>query len=82
MDNRLAHQRPPIQGIIMQQFLDTKEAAKHVRLSTATLERLRVTGSGPHFIKPIPTRVLYDVADLDAWMRGRRQLSTSENQAA
>jgi hypothetical protein len=66
----------------MNQFLDTKEAAKHVRLSTATLERLRVTGGGPAFIKPIPTRVVYDVADLDAWMRGRRRQSTSENQAA
>jgi hypothetical protein len=66
----------------MQQFLDTREAAKHVRLSTATLERLRVSGEGPPFIKPIPTRVVYDVADLDAWMWGRRQRSTSENQAA
>jgi hypothetical protein len=66
----------------MNQFLDTKEAAKHVRLSTATLERLRVTGGGPTFIKPIPTRVLYDVTDLDAWMWARRQQSTSENQAA
>jgi hypothetical protein len=66
----------------MQQFLDTKEAAKHVRLSTATLERLRVTGGGPTFIKPIPTRVVYDVVDLDVWMRGRRRNSTSESQAA
>ena len=66
----------------MNQFLDTKEAAKHVRLSTATLERLRVTGSGPPFIKPIPTRVVYDVTDLDAWMRARRRQSTSESQAA
>jgi hypothetical protein len=74
--------RPSIQGIIMQQFLDTKEAAKHVRLSTATLERLRVTGDGPAFIKPVPNRVVYDIVDLDAWMRGRRQQSTSENQAA
>jgi hypothetical protein len=72
----------PIQGIIMSQFLDTKEAAKYVRLSTATLERLRVTGGGPSFIKPIPTRVIYDVVDLDVWMRGRRQQSTSENKAA
>lgn len=66
----------------MQQFLDTKEAAKHVRLSTATLERLRVTGAGPTFIKPVPKRVVYDVVDLDAWMRGRRQGSTSESRAA
>ncbi|WOH55287.1 helix-turn-helix domain-containing protein [Bradyrhizobium sp. BWC-3-1] len=66
----------------MQQFLDTKEAAKHVRLSTATLERLRVRGGGPHYITPIPTRVLYDVTDLDAWMWSRRRKSTSETEAA
>jgi hypothetical protein len=66
----------------MQQFLNTREAAKHVRLSTATLERLRVTGGGPDFISPIPTRVLYDVTDLDAWMWSRRRKSTSEVQSA
>jgi hypothetical protein len=66
----------------MNQFLDTREAAKHVRLSTATLERLRVTGGGPVFIKPIPTRVVYDVSDLNAWMKGRSHKSTSESQAA
>ena len=66
----------------MQQFLDTREAAKHVRLSTATLERLRVKGGGPAYINPIPTRVLYNVTDLDAWMWSRRRNSTSENQAA
>ncbi|MCK1343099.1 MULTISPECIES: helix-turn-helix domain-containing protein [unclassified Bradyrhizobium] len=66
----------------MQQFLDTKEAAKHVRLSTATLERLRVRGGGPPYITPIPSRVLYDVTDLDAWMWSRRRHSTSETEAA
>ncbi|UPJ76171.1 helix-turn-helix domain-containing protein [Bradyrhizobium sp. 187] len=66
----------------MQQFLDTKEAAKHVRLSTATLERLRVRGGGPPYITPIPSRVLYDVTDLDAWMWSRRRHSTSEIEAA
>jgi predicted DNA-binding transcriptional regulator AlpA len=66
----------------MSQFLDTKEAAKRVRLSSATLERLRVTGEGPPFIKPIPSRVVYDAEDLDAWMRERRRRSTSETRAA
>ncbi|WP_369010449.1 helix-turn-helix domain-containing protein [Bradyrhizobium sp. PRIMUS42] len=65
----------------MQQFLDTKEAARHVRLSGATLERLRVKGGGPVYINPIPGRVLYDVTDLDAWMWSRRRKSTSESQA-
>lgn len=64
----------------MQQFLNTKEAAKHVRLSTATLERLRVRGDGPTYITPIPSKVVYDVTDLDAWMWSRRRKSTSETE--
>lgn len=66
----------------MSQFFDTKEAARYVRLSTATLERLRVTGGGPVFIKPTPARVIYDAADLDSWMRAKRQHFTSEIKAA
>ncbi|RXG97350.1 helix-turn-helix domain-containing protein [Bradyrhizobium zhanjiangense] len=65
----------------MQQFLDTKEAARHVRLSPATLERLRVRGGGPAYINPIPSRVIYDVTDLDVWMWSRRRKSTSETEA-
>jgi hypothetical protein len=63
-------------------YLDTKESARHVGLSTATLERLRVKGGGPLFISPVPGRVLYDVQDLDAWMQSRRRASTSEARAA
>jgi predicted nucleic acid-binding Zn ribbon protein len=63
-------------------YLDTKGAAKHVQLSTATLERLRVKGGGPIFINPVPDRVVYAVEDLDAWMMSRRRRSTSEADAA
>ncbi|TKV78925.1 helix-turn-helix domain-containing protein [Bradyrhizobium elkanii] len=66
----------------MQQFLDVKAAAKHVCLSPGTLNRLRVTGDGPVFIRPVPGRVVYDVTDLDAWLWARRRKSTSEAEAA
>jgi hypothetical protein len=62
-------------------YLNTREAAKHVRLSTATLERLRVKGGGPIYINPVPDRVVYTVADLDAWMASRRRTSTSDQAA-
>jgi len=62
----------------MSNYLNTREAAKHVRLSTATLERLRVKGGGPVYIKPVPDRVVYTTSDLDAWMASRRRTSTSE----
>jgi hypothetical protein len=62
----------------MPHYLNTREAAKHVRLSTATLERLRVKGGGPVYINPVPDRVVYTTADLDAWMTSLRRTSTSE----
>ncbi|MCK1305009.1 MULTISPECIES: helix-turn-helix domain-containing protein [unclassified Bradyrhizobium] len=66
----------------MSQFLNTVEAARHVRLSKATMERLRVKGGGPDFLNPVPGRVFYAVTDLDAWMWSRRRKSTSETEAA
>lgn len=66
----------------MTQYFNTREAAKYVRLSTATLERLRVRGGGPTYINPVKDRVLYSAQDLDEWMRSRRRNSTSETMAA
>lgn len=66
----------------MTNYLNTREAAKYVRLSTATLERLRVRGGGPTYLNPVPDRVLYAIEDLDAWMLSRRRTSTSEACAA
>jgi excisionase family DNA binding protein len=53
------------------------EAAELLRLSERTLERLRVTGEGPRFVKA-GRRVLYRDADLDAWVDARTKSSTSE----
>ncbi len=47
--------------------LDTVEAAEYLGLGKSTLDKLRVTGGGPAFIK-IGKRVVYDPADLDAWI--------------
>ena len=66
----------------MSQYFNTREAANYVRLSTATLERLRVKGDGPVYINPVKDRVLYSSQDLDDWMHSRRRRSTSESQAA
>lgn len=66
----------------MPTYLNTSESAAHVRLSRATLERLRVKGGGPAYINPVPDRVVYTVEDLDAWMESRRRSSTSDQAAA
>ncbi|RWO54144.1 helix-turn-helix domain-containing protein [Mesorhizobium sp.] len=56
--------------------LRTDGAALHVGLSVSTLEKLRLTGDGPEYIK-LGRTVVYSTADLDAWMEGNRRKSTS-----
>lgn len=61
------------------QKLETPEAAAYVGNATKTLEKWRVVGGGPRFIKN-GRKVVYEVADLDAWLESRRHYSTSEYQ--
>ena len=59
------------------ELLTTKEAAKHVRLSHRTLERYRVTGEGPQFLK-VRRLVFYRHRDLDEWLGKTVRRSTSD----
>lgn len=62
-------------------LLTTSEAAHYLRLSAPTLERLRVTGEGPPFIKlgsGRTSRVVYRRVDLDAFVTARLRSSTSD----
>lgn len=66
--------------IYLPELLTTAEAAQQLRLSTATLERLRVTGGGPVFTKLGPgkrARVVYQRSELDAWISANRRETTS-----
>jgi excisionase family DNA binding protein len=58
------------------QLLDQREAAKLLRLSERTLERLRVQGGGPLYVKA-GRAVRYRECDLDAWIAARIVSSTS-----
>ncbi len=58
--------------------LRTAEAAAYCGCSKSTLEKLRCTGGGPAFIK-LGRTVVYDTADLDAWLMSGRRLSTSDS---
>jgi predicted DNA-binding transcriptional regulator AlpA len=60
----------------------TDEAAKHVRLSSSSLEKARITGDGPPFIRIGSRRVAYLAEDLDRWLESRRRTSTSDSGAA
>src|SRR3546814_18979738 len=57
-------------------FLTNAEAATWLKLSPRTLEKQRVLGGGPPFRK-FGRRVLYAVADLEAWSAERTCVSTS-----
>ena len=57
--------------------LNVSEASRHVGLSVSTLNKLRVLGGGPIYLK-LGRRVAYDVADLDAWLASKRRRSTSD----
>ena len=58
-------------------LLTTEEAAPRVRLSPRTLERYRVTGGGPEFLK-VGRLVFYQRKTLDAWLETKRRRSTSD----
>ena len=63
------------------EFLTTLEAAKLLRVAKSTLERMRVQGTGPRFLKVGPgkrSRVLYRLAEINAWLEKQSFGSTSE----
>ena len=64
-----------------QRYLTNDEAADYLRLSPRTLEKQRVIGNGPKFRK-FGRRVMYVVADLDAWAAERSFGSTSDPEYA
>ena len=58
-------------------LLNTEEAARYLRLSPRTLERYRITGEGPEFLK-VGRLVFYEPHKLDEWLERRRRRSTSD----
>ena len=61
-----------------QRVLRTPAAAAYLALGAPTLEKLRVKGGGPKFIRLGTRAVGYDVRDLDAWIEGQKRTSTSD----
>ena len=49
--------------------LRTDAAAAYVGLSASTLEKRRLTGGGPRFIRLGGRSIGYEIAALDAWLR-------------
>jgi hypothetical protein len=64
------------------ELLDEHSAAKYLGgrkpLSVRTVQRMRLTGKGPRFVK-IGAAVRYAKDDLDEYLTNHRRLSTSES---
>ena len=60
------------------ELLTTTQTAARVGLSPRTLERFRVTGQGPRFLK-LGCRVRYAREDIEDWLKGCVRRSTSDD---
>jgi predicted DNA-binding transcriptional regulator AlpA len=58
-------------------FLRTQEAARFIGLSYRTLEKYRISGTGPKYSK-IGNRIVYAVSDLREWVELGAKRSTSD----
>ena len=63
--------------LLVHRRLRTPAAADYLGYSESTLEKKRLTGDGPPFIR-LGRIIVYDTRDLDAWLATRRARSTSE----
>ncbi len=67
--------------IIIARKFRAPAAAEYLCLSVSTLAKMRLRGDGPVYSKVGPRVVVYDVADLEAYLAARRRHSTSETSA-
>ena len=64
------------------ELLDTQQTSSALRVSKSTLERMRLDGSGPPFIKlgagKKRARVVYRRSDIEAWLKAQSFSATSQ----
>jgi excisionase family DNA binding protein len=59
-------------------ILRTADAARYVNLAVSTLEKMRVYGGGPTFVRLGARAIRYRREDLDAWLAAGARRSTSD----
>jgi predicted DNA-binding transcriptional regulator AlpA len=59
-------------------LLSEDQAAELLQLSPRTLQRFRVEGRGPGYLKLGKKRVAYAESDITTWLEGCRRKSTSD----
>jgi excisionase family DNA binding protein len=65
----------------LRRMFTTPEAASYLQLSVTYLNKMRVSGSGPIFVK-LGRSVRYRQVDLEAWIAARCFVSTSAAQVS
>jgi transposase-like protein len=60
----------------MSELMNTSDVAKKLGVQPNTLEKWRLQGEGPPHYR-LGRRVLYEIADVTAWLEQRRVGSTS-----
>lgn len=63
-----------VAAVPTRELLTRNEAARYLSLSPMTLRRWAASARGPRYVRsgPIRGKTLYAVADLDAWLEGRK----------
>lgn len=69
---------PQVSTQEVETFLTPKEAAAYLRVSESYMNKLRVYGGGPKFLRFGKRKILYRKSDLDFWAAQHRFGSTSE----
>lgn len=62
----------------MAPVLNTKELAEYLNVSERTLEKYRMEGDGPRFVKLSARAVRYRVEDVEAWLNNNLRSNTYE----
>ncbi|MEK6542653.1 MAG: helix-turn-helix domain-containing protein [Pseudomonadota bacterium] len=66
---------------MIEQLLTAKALASRIGVTEGCLAKWRMTGEGPSHIR-VMRRIMYDPADVAAWLDARRVGSTSEHVVA
>jgi Helix-turn-helix domain len=77
---RIMSKETPAPSVI-KDLLTGEQAAQYLGLNKRSLERYRVVGTGPAFVK-LGRLCLYREGDLDAWVHGRTFTSSKQAKAA
>lgn len=58
-------------------LVKTEGASEYTTVAVSTLEKMRLYGGGPRFVKLGGRSVAYDLRDLDDWIDSQRKVSST-----